>query len=382
MLKKDKLDVKKLNEVVGLSKQVLTILKLLLIALLTYLFLLILKETGILKFCLTILNILMPLFIGFVIAWLFNPLVIWLEKQKIKRSFGTVIIYVVLCIILYAIIATFIPVLSSQISEFVKVLPDVFEMVKTWSLGMIDALNNIENFDLQSLKSEFTSKVNDIAISLSSSLPNALFSFVTGLFSVFGVIGLGLIIGFFFLISFDSTSNLYGFIPEKHRKSAKELIDEVNSSLRKYVEGAIIDCTVVFVLCSIGFWIIGLQAPLLFGLFCGLTNIIPYAGPYIGGAPAVLVGLTQDPIIGILCVIVIVIVQFLESNILQPFIMAKTTKLHPVTIMLGLLVFGHFFGILGMLLSTPIIAAFKTVFMFFDRKYGIISEKKTVEEEE
>lgn len=376
MLKKDKLDIKKINEVVGLSKQLLIILKILLIVGLAYLFVLILKETGVLKFCLTVLNILMPLFIGFIIAWLFNPLVIWLEKQKIKRSFATVIIYVVLCIILYAIIAAFIPVLSSQISEFVKVLPDVFDMVKVWALGIMDSLNNIQSFDTQELKSEFISKVNEFAVSLSKSLPNALFGFVTGLFSALGVVGLGLIIGFFFLISFDNTSSLYGFIPLKYRKTAKELMDEVNGSLRKYVEGAVIDCTVVFILCSIGFWIIGLQAPLLFGLFCGLTNIIPYAGPYIGGAPAVLVGLTQDPIIGILCVIVIVIVQFLESNILQPFIMAKTTKLHPVTIMLGLLVFGHFFGILGMLLSTPILAAFKTIFVFFDKKYGIIGEKE------
>ena len=80
--------------------------------------------------------------------------------------------------------------------------------------------------------------------------------------------------------------------------------------------------------------------------------------------------------------VVIVIIQFLEGNFLQPLIMSKTTKLHPVTIILGLLVFGYFFGIVGMLISTPVIAALKTVFKFYDNKYGIIEkdeeEKTTV----
>ena len=385
MLRKDNkepLDNGKINEVMTLSKQVLKILKLLLIFVAAYLVILLLKETGILKFLLTVLKVLMPLFIGFIIAWLFNPVVKWMETKHIKRTFGTIIIYVVFCIILYAIIATFIPLLSNQISEFAKIIPEVFETVKHWASNLIDTLNNIQNIDVESIKSEVIEKANEMAVGLSKALPNALFGFVSGTFSVLGTLGIGLVIGFFFLVSFDNTSNLFGFIPKKYRKSAIELIDEVNGSLRKYVQGAIIDCSVVFVLCSVGLWIVGLDAPLLFGLFCGLTNIIPYAGPYIGGAPAVIVGLTQDPLVGILSLVVIVVVQFLEGNILQPFIMAKTTKLHPVSIMLGLLVFGHFFGMLGMLLSTPILAAFKTIFMFFDRKYGIMDQEKSKVKEE
>jgi len=141
------------------------------------------------------------------------------------------------------------------------------------------------------------------------------------------------------------------------------------------VQGAVIDCSAIFILTSIGLWLVVLKAPALFGFFCGLTNIIPYAGPYIGGAPAVIVGFTQSPTIGILSLVVIALIQFLEGNFLQPFIMSKTTKLHPVTIMLGLLVFGYFFGMLGMIISTPAIAVGKTIFQFFDKKYGIIDRE-------
>ncbi len=131
----------------------------------------------------------------------------------------------------------------------------------------------------------------------------------------------------------------------------------------------------VFVVTSLAFYIVGLRAPLLFGLFCGITNIIPYAGPYIGGAPAVIVGFSQSPLIGILTLVSVFVVQFLEGNFLQPLIMSKTTKLHPVTIMLGLLIFGHFFGIIGMVISTPVIAAFKATFMFFNDKFGILNNE-------
>ena len=102
---------------------------------------------------------------------------------------------------------------------------------------------------------------------------------------------------------------------------------------------------------SIGFALVGLNAPLLFGLFCGITDLIPYIGPYIGGAVAVIVGLTQDPLIGIGTLIICVIVQIVESYILQPIVMSKSSNLHPIVIIIALLVFGHFFGILGMVLA-------------------------------
>ena len=140
-----------------------------------------------------------------------------------------------------------------------------------------------------------------------------------------------------------------------------------------------IDCTAVFVVTSIGLWIVGLQSPLLFGLFCGITNIIPYAGPYIGGFPAVIVGFAEDPMIGLFTLLVIVVIQFVEGNFFQPLIMSKTTKLHPVTIMVGLLVFGHFWGILGMVVSTPIITSLKSIFMYFDEKYDILETSESEE---
>lgn len=81
-----------------------------------------------------------------------------------------------------------------------------------------------------------------------------------------------------------------------------------------------------------------------------------------------------DPIVGICCTISIIVVQLLENNFYQPLIMGHTMKLHPVTIMLGLLLFQHFFGIIGMIVATPVIAALKIIVTFIDEKLMLLVE--------
>jgi predicted PurR-regulated permease PerM len=187
-----------------------------------------------------------------------------------------------------------------------------------------------------------------------------------------GSIIVGLIIGFFLLVSFESTDSFIDFLPKKIQTPTRELLHKIDDALRSFVTGSILDCTFIFIISSIGLYFAGLKAPLLFGLFCGITNIIPYAGPYIGGIPAVLVGFSQGITTGILTLIVLCVIQFLEGNFLQPVILSKTTKLHPVTIILGLLIFGNLWGILGMIISTPLLAALKAIILFFDEKYDIL----------
>ena len=368
-------DKRKINEVADRASRVLNVTYFLLLALGLYLIILLFKETNILSFLWTLLKIVAPLFIGILIAWLFDPFIKWLQTKKIKRTLGALITYLILFGVVFLVLAALIPLLADQITEFAKIAPDVFDSLKDWRLGLFDYLNNISNIDAEEIKNEFFARFNEFAVGVSKELPTTLFNIISAFFSGMGTLVLGLIIGFFLLISFDSKSSLVNIIPRRIRETSMDLINNVNSSLRKYVQGALIDCTTIFVLTSIGLWMIGLKAPALFGFFCGLTNIIPYAGPYIGGAPAVIVGFTQSPTIGILAIIVIAVIQFLEGNFLQPFIMSKTTKLHPVTIMLGLLVFGYFFGIIGMLISTPVIAVFKTIFV---QKYGLINREPEI----
>lgn len=375
-----KIDIENVNGVLSLTNKILKIAYILIVIIAIYAITLIGKEWNVLQFFLTVIRILAPLFVGIVIAWLFNPFVTWLQKRGVRRGIGTAVTYFLIFSILYVMMQAIIPMLIYQINDFVKTLPDIFNTVKIWIEDLFARAGNLISMDTKGIQQDIFREIETFGTGLAKGLPQMTISFLTSVFSGAGVIVIGLIIGFYFLLTFDNASDsIFELVPKKYRKETKDLFHAVDTSLQRYVRGALIDCTAVFVVTSIGLWIVGLQSPLLFGLFCGITNIIPYAGPYIGGFPAVIVGFAEDPMIGLFTLLVIVVIQFVEGNFFQPLIMSKTTKLHPVTIMVGLLVFGHFWGILGMVVSTPIITSLKSIFMYFDEKYDILETSESEE---
>lgn len=369
----EEIDKKKVNELVGLSKNILKIAYIILIVVGIYAVTILLKEWKLLDFFKTIIKIIAPLFIGLVVAWLFDPMVTFFTKKKIGRKLSTTLVYAIFLGIIAIILGMILPLLSDQINDFVASIPQIFDSIKDWITDIFDKLNNIDGFDAESVKNDLFANIENYGSELTSSLPTIIVTTISSLFSGIGVFAIGLIIGFYFLISFENIGEILEFLPEVAKEDAKNVIEATNTSLRKFVEGALIDSTLVFIVSSLCFWLVGLKAPLLFGLFCGVTNVIPYAGPYIGGAPAVIVAFSQGTTVGILTLLVIVVIQFIEGNFFQPVIMSKTTKLHPVTIMLGLLIFGYFWGILGMVISTPLIAASKAIFVYFNEKYDLLN---------
>ncbi len=382
--KKDEIkevDKKKLNELVTLSRNTVKILYILLIIIGVYAVIRLAKEIKILEFILILLKVMAPLFIGFIIAWLFDPLVKWLQKKGIRRSIGTAITYVILIGAITLVMGGLIPLLSEQINEFIKVIPNIIDKAQLVLDETLGRLSIIEGLDIEAVKKDVLDKIIEIGTNITSDIPSMLVVFVKNIFSGMGSIIVGLVIGFYLLMSFDNVNEtIITLLPKKIQRNTNEIIYEVNGSLRRFVLGAALDSLLIFIVSSIGFALVGLKAPFLFALFCALTNIIPYAGPYIGGIPAVIVGFSQGGAVGILTLLIIVIVQFLEGNFIQPLVMSKTTKLHPVTIMIGLLVFGHFWGIIGMFVSTPIIASLKAIFTYFDDKYNLIKTKNLEEE--
>lgn len=371
------IDKRNLNEVIILSKKILQIVFFLIILAGIYVVTMLLKEWKVFDIIIKILKILTPLFIGLVIAWLFNPLVTFLKKKGIKRGLGAMIIYLGLIVIITFVICSLIPLLSDQINEFAKTIPSIVNSIMDFIDNILVKLGDIADFDASNMQDEISKKLGEIGTNLTSSLPEMTVGFVKSFFSGIGTFIVGLIIGFYLLVSFDNAGDMViGLFPKRLQNGAKSLLYEINVTLKKYVQGTFILSSMVFACSSLGFLISGLKAPLLFGLFCGLTDIIPFIGPYIGGVPAVIVGFSQSIFTGIATLIAIIIVQFIEGNFLQPLIMSKQLKLHPVTIMVGLLIFGYFFGVLGMILASPVMATIKVIFNFFDEKYNI---KKSLE---
>lgn len=369
---KEELDIEKINDTISTMDKILKIAYFLIIILGAFFIIKVFQELHIGKFLTVILKILIPLFIGLFLAWLFAPIVKRLSKKGIKRGLGTTIVYIVFLGLIAVIVCSIVPILTNQINEFVNSIPSIFDSIQKWINDVLGKTSDVGGIDIDGFVNNMYSKMEEYGSSLATTLPDLAVSTVKTLASGLGSFVVGLIIGFYLLIGFDNAGELViTLFPKKVQRDARELLNEVNNSLRRFINGALIDAFFVFVITSIAFMIVGLKAPLLFGLFCGITNVIPYAGPYIGGIPAVIVGLSQNPIIGILTLISVVVIQFIEGNLLQPVIMSKTTKLHPVTIIVGLLIFGHFFGIVGMVISTPLIAVTKSIFMFFMDKFDI-----------
>ena len=131
-----------------------------------------------------------------------------------------------------------------------------------------------------------------------------------------------------------------------------------------------------FLLDTIAFLILKLNSPILLGVLCGFTDLIPYIGPYIGGGIAILVALSEGKGVIIATLVFIVIIQLIENYVLQPIIMSKSVKISPLLIIIGLLVFGNLFGIVGMLLSTPLVCIIRVIYLYIDEVREKCKKKK------
>lgn len=368
--KNGKINVRDVNEVVGLSKKILHLVYIMMIIGIIFLGTLIIKEWGILSLIVTLLKVATPFFIGFVIAWLFNPIVVKLENRGWKRGIACVTVYLAFIIILFAFFGMLIPTLYNQLNDLVAVLPSIFNQVKLWITSFLDKFNSSEMFNVTEIENNIFKVMENLAGGIANDLPSTIVSIAGSLVSGLGTIGVSLVVGIYLLFDFnDVTDHLLKYIPKSHKEETKILVDNIANELRKCVNGTLLVAFMVFVCDSIGFAFAGLKSPILFGLLCGITDLIPYIGPYIGGAAAVIVGFSQNPIIGIITLIVATVVQLVENYVLQPVVMSKTMQLHPVTIIIGLLIFGHFFGIVGMILATPILSLFKVLYRFLANKY-------------
>lgn len=367
-MKKEEVDKKGINEVVSLSKKILKLVYIVMIIGIVFLVTLLIKEWGILTFILTILKVSTPFFIGFAIAWIFNPLVMLLEKKGIKRGIAVPIVYLLFLGVLFLFFYFLIPTVYNQLNDLIVSIPGILSQIEDFIKNI---LNNIQGIDVEVVQANIFATIENVMTNITTNLPEFILNSVGAIFSGIGTVLIALVIGIYMLFDFNNINNyLMKFIPKKHKNDVSLLITQMGQEVRKCVNGTLLVAFMVFVGDSIGFVIVGLKAPILFGLLCGITDLIPYIGPYIGGVAAVIVGFSQGTVVGIITTIIVVIVQLIENYVLQPIVMSKTMKLHPVTIMLGLLIFGYFFGIVGMILATPTIALFKVIYRFFAKKYN------------
>ena len=359
--KETNLDITSLNHILKTGNKIVNIgyfmAIIALIVLATYL----IKEWSLIKYFKELLSVISPIFIGFLIAWFFEPFVSKLQNKKVPRIIGCILVYLFILGFLFWSCYLLIPSLIQQLKDFVRVVPSIFQEIGDFCLNFINKFDSSNSIDISKIQLELQEYISSVGLEVGSELPKSGgFNFI-----------LGLMIGFYLLFDFSKVNHMiYDYLPSNWKDDYREITHRINTSLRSYVMGLLMVMFLVFITQCIGLTLAGMEAPILFAMFCAVTDIIPYFGPYIGAIPAIIVGFTISPFTGIISILV---VQLLENNFYQPLIMGHTMQLHPVTIMVGLLLFEHFFGILGMVVATPCIACIKIIFNFILEKTDIFT---------
>lgn len=305
-----------------------------------------------------------PVLIAGFLYYILNPIVGLLMKTKMKRIWAVAIVLLLLVAALVWILLSVIPSLVQQISSLASNTPNFIHQVETW-LAEVAQWSVFKDVDINKYFEQLDISYGTIIQQFLSGLSNSLGSIVGTIASATIVIITAPFILFYMLKDGEKlVPNIKRFFPEKRREQIVELLGQLNKTLANYISGQAIECLFVGTFTFLGYFALGVDYAFLFGVIAGLTNLIPYLGPYLGLAPAFLVTVFNDPFKALLCCVVVLIVQQLDGNIIYPNVIGKSLKIHPLTIIIVLLVAGNIAGLLGIFLGVPFYAICKTIISY------------------
>ncbi|MGM0302281.1 hypothetical protein IGI66_001899 [Enterococcus sp. AZ048] len=309
-----------------------------------------------------------PILIAGFLYYLLNPLVNLLVKMGVKRLIAIALIFLLLIGIIVLIFMSVIPNLVEQLISLAKNIPNFVDNMQHW---LQDAANNATRFPLFR-ELDVDKYISNLDVSAGTIIQQTLTGVTNSLASIIGkittVVLLLITVPFilFYMLKDGEklVPNIERVFPEKQRDNIKGLLEQLNKTLSDYISGQAIECLFVGTFTFLGYLLIGVDYAFLFGVIAGLTNLIPYLGPYLGLAPALIYTFFNSPTQALLCIVVVLIVQQVDGNVIYPNVIGKSLNIHPLTIILILLVAGNLAGILGVFLGVPVYAILRTLVVF------------------
>jgi predicted PurR-regulated permease PerM len=303
--------------------------------------------------------ILGPFFLGFLLAYLLNPLAEELEKHRISRYQAIAIIFTVIFIIVALAIFLILPIIYVELSKLVSILPVTIQTITE----QIERFR--EHFKASGLPSRVAIVLDQHLGQGEIILADRLNRFITSLPNALSTVTLYIlspVITIYLLADWKKTGvRFFRLVPQRHRLEWRRLWQDINHTVRQFVRGDLVVAVIVGILIGIGVKLIGMDYALLIGLMCGVFDLIPYFGPVIGAVPSVLLALTKSPGMALKVALVILIVQQIEGNVISPKLMGDSVGLHPLWVMFSLLAGGEIAGFWGMLLAVPIAAVIRVL---------------------
>lgn len=324
--------------------------------------------------------ILQPIIIGIVIAYLINPIMVFFEKhlmrwiepkmkkkakaKKLCRGIATLGALAVFILIIVVLLVMLVPQLVESIQGVATTLPSEVQHLIDKTNKYLSSDSEAANF-VEDTLIYATNYIKDWA--MNDLLPKSntyLTSITTGLINVFKVllnIIVGLIVSVYLLFSKETFIGqfkklTYALFKPKKANIVIQTARKSNEIFGGFISGKILDSMIIGIICYIVLLIMKMPYPVLVSVIVGVTNIIPFFGPFIGAVPSFIIIVLENPIQGLYFLIFVVILQQVDGNIIGPNILGDSTGLSPFWVIFSIMVGGGLFGFAGMLLGVPTFA--------------------------
>ncbi len=338
------------------------------IVILTFLIYKLINEKGLIT---NIVSITISMFIPFiwavVIAYILNPLLnIFEKKKKFSRTVSIILTYIVALLLILGLLLIIIPSLMESITDIISESSYYGTRITTWyenklsSIESVKEFTDIYNIDIEEItigkiKKEMSELTNNLQ-SYIMTFGRLVFNFTSGFLHFL----IGFVVSIYFLRDKEKFSvgltrlsrSIFGDERTKEIHRVFAIIDEVFSN---YIIGKSLDSLIIGIICFLGLLILRVKYAVLFSVIVGVSNMIPYFGPFIGAVPAVIITLLIDPFKAVAVVIFIFILQQLDGYVIGPKIIGNSVGISSFWVILSIVIGGQLFGVIGMLIGVPVI---------------------------
>lgn len=278
----------------------------------------------------------------------------YLEQKGVGRAWGTLIVLGGFALTVYLAGLALADTVAKQAEAFVRELPTLVSEVE----GLITRIQNSYGIDLglqlnpagifDRMTGFLSGDVFAVAADIGGSVANALSLAVVALIATIYLV----------LNPRPLVNGFVSFFPAENRPRTREILVKMYHAVQKWFLGQLTSMTIIGVFSAVALSIIGIPFAVLLGLISGLISFIPFIGPVISVIPPTLLGLTGgDPIQAVWVILAYLVIQAIESNLIQPIVMSRAVSLHPAIVVFALLITGTLFGFVGLLLAVPLVAA-------------------------
>ncbi|MDL2280241.1 AI-2E family transporter [Selenomonadales bacterium OttesenSCG-928-I06] len=310
----------------------------------------------------------LPIALAVILSFFLNPLVNFLGKinipfkgthYNIPRGISILISFLIFALIILLIMTFILFPFTQELNKFSKELPELLKKIHPTILFLDDQYNSVHIPEsIRAYIDSAFSEATAYAMTLAKRLLNNTLTFASRIIELIIVP----VLTYYFLKDGNKIKTaLISPFPNRLRSRVRTVYDEIGVVIGNYIHGQIIICIVIGMIVFSGMYILGVDYPLLLGLFATLTEAIPIIGPIMGAIPAILLAYLISPVLALKVTLFYLIIHQVESQIIVPKIMGNTISLHPVVIILSLLIGAHLGGIIGMIIAVPLTAILRVV---------------------